>query len=50
MEAANLDRPLPSRSDLQEFTISGTLLQNEMRIGTRRRFQYHVPWGICSCK
>ena len=32
MEAANLDRPLPSRSDLQALTISGILLQNEMRM------------------
>lgn len=32
MEAANLDRPLPSRSDLQALTVSGILLQNEMRM------------------
>jgi len=32
MEAANLERPLLSRSDLQALTVSGILLQNEMRM------------------
>lgn len=32
MEVANLDRPLPSRSDLHASTISGILLPNDVRM------------------